>query len=142
MRVGRALREVRDSCGIRGLHGDAGMAVVESTLVLIVLVVLFLGVLQVGFALHVRNTLTACAAEGARYGANADRTPADGAQRTRELIDGALGSEYAADVTASLDLSTGVPVVVVEVDATLPVLGPLGPSTAVVVRGHALEESR
>jgi hypothetical protein len=39
-------------------------------------------------------------------------------------------------------VSTGVPVVVVEVTATLPVLGPLGPATGLTVRGHALEESR
>lgn len=30
--------------------------------------VLFLAVFQVGLALHTRNTLIACAAEGARYG--------------------------------------------------------------------------
>ena len=107
---------------------------------LVVLVVLFLGVLQVGFALHVRNTLIACAAEGARYAANADRTPEDGAARTRELVAKALGDEYAADVSARLDTTGGVTTVVVEVRATLPVLGPLGPSTALVVRGHALEE--
>ena len=29
---------------------------------------LFLAVLQVGLALHIRNTLIACASEGARYG--------------------------------------------------------------------------
>lgn len=107
---------------------------------MVVLVVLFLGVLQVGFALHVRNTLIACAAEGARYAANADRSPEDGAQRTRELVAASLGADYAADVTATVDSSTGVPMVVVEVRATLPMLGPLGPSTSMVVRGHALEE--
>lgn len=135
------LRGVDNSLAFNtGDDTDAGAAVVESLLVMVVLVVLFLGVLQVGFALHVRNTLIACAAEGARYAANADRTPEDGAERTRELVAAALGDEYAADVTASLDSTGGITTVVVEVRATLPVLGPLGPSTSLVVRGHALEE--
>jgi Flp pilus assembly protein TadG len=119
---------------------DDGAAVVEGTLVMVVLVVLFLGVLQVGFALHVRNTLIACAADGARYGANADRTPDDAAARTRELVASALGQSYAQNVTAGMESSDGVATVVVEVRATLPLLGPLGPSESLVVRGHALKE--
>ncbi len=47
-------------------------------LVLLVLVPLFLGILQVALVLHVRNTLASAASEGARYGATADRGPADG----------------------------------------------------------------
>ena len=50
------------------------------------LTVLFLGVLQLGLALHVRNTLTAAAAEGARYAANADRGPGEGVAWTQELV--------------------------------------------------------
>ena len=45
--------------------GDAGAAVVEFVLVSVLLLGLFLSVLQVGFALYVRNTLVACAADGA-----------------------------------------------------------------------------
>ena len=52
-----------------------------------VLVPLVLGLIQVGLVLHVRNTLAAAATEGARYGANIDRTPADGAARTREQVE-------------------------------------------------------
>ena len=58
-------------------------------LVSLLLVPLVLGLIQVGLVLHVRNTLTAAATEGARYGANIDRGPADGAARTRAQIDDA-----------------------------------------------------
>lgn len=40
--------------------------------------VLFAGVVQLAVALHVRATLVDCAAEGARYGSLADRTPPTG----------------------------------------------------------------
>ncbi len=113
----------------------------ESSLVLVLLVVLLLAVLQVGFALHVRNTLVAAAAEGARYAANADRSPEDGAARTRELVAGALGEEYAADVVAGTEVVAGVPTIVVVIEAPLPVLGPIGLANGIVVRGHAFEES-
>ena len=48
------------------LHDDDGSAVVDFTLVGILLTFLFLALLQLGLALHVRNTLVASAAEGAR----------------------------------------------------------------------------
>ncbi len=119
---------------------DDGSAVVEFTLVGVLLTVLFLGVLQLGLALHVRNTLTASAAEGARLAANADRTPDDGAVLTRRLIRESLADTFASDVTSGLETVQGVPTVYVRVEATLPVIGLLGPSRGIVVRGHALDE--
>lgn len=100
---------------------------------------LFAAVLQLGLVLHVRATLVDCAAEGARYGALADRSPADGAQRTRDLIALSLSPGYARDVTAEATVLDGLDVVRVEVTAPLPVLGLLGPST-LDVDGHALRE--
>ena len=47
-------------------YDDGGSAVVDFTLVGILLTFLFLALLQLGLALHVRNTLVASAAEGAR----------------------------------------------------------------------------
>lgn len=120
---------------------DRGAAVVESSLVLVLLVFLLLALLQIGFALHVRNTLVASAAEGARYAANADRTPEDGAARTRDLVTGALGDEYATNVAASTEIVDGVPTIVVVIEAPLPILGPFGLVGGLVVRGHAFEES-
>lgn len=104
------------------------------------LTVLFLAVLQLGLALHVRTVLTGAAAEGARYAANADRTPEDGASRTRQLIDDALPSAYASDVTAGEESVAGRSVVVVTVHARMPLIGFLGFERSLTVRGHALEE--
>jgi Flp pilus assembly protein TadG len=125
----------------RRLRDDRGAAVVESSLVLVLLVFLLLALLQLGFALHVRNTLVASAAEGARYAANADRTPEDGAERTRDLVSAALGDEYATNVVAGIEDVDGVTTVVVVIEAPLPILGPIGLADRLVVRGHAFEES-
>ena len=122
------------------LSRERGSAPVEFVLVSVLLLVLVLGIVQLAISLHVRNTLVASAAEGARYAANADRDLGDGEERTREVIGDALGADFAQDVTASYDELDGAQVVTVEVRATLPLFGFLGPSRALVVTGHALEE--
>ncbi|WP_435735435.1 TadE/TadG family type IV pilus assembly protein [Cellulosimicrobium sp. PMB13] len=112
----------------------------DFTLVSILVLVLFLGVVQVALAVHVRSTLVDCAAEGARVAGRADRGAADGVARTRELIAASLSERYAQDVTARATTLDGLPVVEVTVSAPLPVVGLLGPSGAITVEGHALEE--
>jgi Flp pilus assembly protein TadG len=116
--------------------------VAEFVLVAAMLVALFLAVVQLGLALHVRNTLVAAAAEGARLGAAADRGPADAEARTRELIAAALSDRFAGGVSAAQVDSPAGPVIEVEVRATLPVVGFAGPPRSLAVQGHALEESR
>lgn len=123
------------------VRDDRGSAIVEFTLVGVLLTVLFLALLQLGLALHVRNTLLAAAAEGARYAANADRDPDDGAAVTRTLIRQSLADTFAAGVTSGFETVDGVPTVYVQVETTLPVVGLLGPSRGLRVRGHAMEES-
>ncbi len=113
---------------------------VEFVLVSVLLVTLFMAVAQLALALHVRNTLIAAAAEGARYGANADRGPDDAAQRARDVIATSLSPRFVGDVEAGFDSIDGVPTVVVEVRTTLPLVGWLGPSRALVVQAHALDE--
>lgn len=122
-------------------QGERGSAVVEFTLVGILLTFLFLALLQLGLALHVRNTLLASAAEGARYGANADRDPAQGAVLARRLIRASLADAFAEHVTAGTETVDGVSTVYVQVEARLPLVGLLGPARGIRVRGHALEES-
>lgn len=121
---------------------DRGSAVVEFTLVGILLTFLFLAVLQLGLTLHVRNTLVASAAEGARYGANADRDPAQGAAVTRQLIRESLADSFAQGVTSGVETVDGLQTVYVRVEATLPLVGLLGPPRYIRVRGHALEEAQ
>jgi Flp pilus assembly protein TadG len=113
---------------------------VEFTLVSILVLVLFLGVLQLGFALHVRNTLQAAASDGARHGGAAGRDPSDAAARTRELIDRALAARFADGVSADRETVDGIATVVVDVRAVLPMLGPWGPAERLHVRAHAFAE--
>lgn len=114
---------------------------VDFVLVLVVVVPLFLAVLQLGLVLHVRNTLTAAASEGARYAATVDRSPQAGVARTREQIRAALAGRFARRVSARPVLVNGVPGVEVEVHAQVPPLGLWGPGVSVDVAGHAVEES-
>jgi hypothetical protein len=100
----------------------------------------FAGLVQLAVVLHVRNTLIDCASEGARYGALADRRPADAAQRTRELIRADLSDRYAADVGAGVEEVDGLATVVVRVRAPLPVAGMFGVGRVVDVSGHAVQE--
>lgn len=58
--------------------GETGAAVVEYTLVAVLLILVFLGVVQVALVLHARNVLVADAAEGARTAALRGATLADG----------------------------------------------------------------
>ncbi len=118
---------------------DAGSAVVEFVLVSVLLTTLFLGVMQVGLAMYVRNTLVSCAQEGARFAANADRTLADGVQRTQRCTSNALPMARPGTVAARTVMVGSVPAVEVEVTSRLPLIGPFGPRS-LRVRGHAFWE--
>ena len=112
----------------------------DFVLVLVVLIPLFLGIVQVALVLHVRNTLTSAASEGARYGATVDRPVGAGADRTRQQIRGALAGRFARNVTAHPATIRGAPGVEVDVTAEVPPLGIWGPGVPLHVSGHAVEE--
>ena len=118
--------------------GDGGSAVVDFALVAGLLTLVLVSVLQLAVVLHVRATVVDCAAEGARLGALADRTPADGAERTRELVTAALSPAYARDVSARTRDVGGRQVVEVRVRAPFPVAGLLGVGDGLDVSGHGL----
>jgi Flp pilus assembly protein TadG len=120
---------------------ERAAAVVDFVLVLVVLVPLFLGILQVALVLHVRNTLTAAASEGARYAATADRPLEAGAVRTRQQIAGALAARFAEHVSVAPASVRGAPGVEVRVVAEVPPLGLWGPAVRLVATGHAIEEA-
>lgn len=126
---------------VDGAVGERGSAVAEFALVSALLVALFLGVVQVTLALHVRALTIDAAAEGARVAARADRDLSSGAQRTRDLLTASLGARYARDVAARDVVRDGLAVVEVSVRAPLPVVGVLGPSGVMTVSGHALDET-
>jgi hypothetical protein len=120
---------------------------------MLVLLPMFVAILQLGLALYVRNTIAACAQEGARYGADADFVSqgvdvmeARAADRTRSCIDSSVSIEFSRNVSASAPLVTdagGAPVAVVEVRVAspVPVFGFFGLGDQVVhVQGDAMQE--
>ncbi len=123
----------------RRLREDSGNSVVEFALVTPILLIVVLAVVQVILALHVRSTLTAAAAEGARAAALAGSSLTVGERRTREVLDEAIGGGAATSVSAYRARMDQVPVIRVRVTARLPLLGLLGPE-ALIVDGHAIVE--
>lgn len=120
---------------------ERGSAVAEFTLVVSLLVMFVLGIAQVGMAIHVRNTVVACAAEGARLAANADRDVADGVALTRRLIASALSDAMVGDVRGRHVPSPAGLDVQIEVSTRLPMVGLAGPARSLTVTAHAVEES-
>ena len=126
---------------IRRLLGDEGSAPAEFVMVGALLAFLTLAVVQLALTLHIRNTVLDAAAEGARFGALADNRPADAVSRTTELIERAIGPEFARDVDVDEVRWMGAPAVVVTVRTTLPLIGLLGVDRALEVQGHAVRET-
>ena len=124
------------------LRGERGSAVVDVVLVLVVLVPLFLGILQFGLVLYVRNTMAAAAAEGARLAATADRGPGDGADVVRRQVGQVVSDRFAEDVEVRRVSIGGAPAIEVVVRARVPALGIGGPAIDLEVTGHAMEEPR
>jgi len=118
-----------------------GSAVVDFVLVLVVLLPLFAGIVQVALVLHVRNTLTSAASEGAREAAAYDRDLADGEDRTRKEIANAVANRFAEGVRVEEYVVDGRPGVRVTVEAEVPAFGLGGPGIRLTARGHAVEES-
>lgn len=109
-------------------------------MVMVLLVPLVLGIAQVALVLHVRNTATAAASEGARAAAPLDATADDGVRRTRAIITDSLADTYAEDVTAGYGTTGGIETTEVVVRTRVPALGLFGPSVPLTVRGHAIRE--
>lgn len=121
------------------LRDDRGSAVVEITMVAGLLTLVVLSVMQLALGLHVRNVLQDAAAEGARYGALAGSSPAAGVDRAQALIETAIGADYAQSVSATTTTVAGHPALQLTVQAPLPVLGLIGPTTLEVQGSAALE---
>lgn len=123
---------------------ERGSAAVEFVMVSVVLILLFAAVLQVGIYFHLRNVIAASAAEGARYGANADRTYADASTQThaivRQAINGGVADrlQYAANLESG---AAGVPLVRVQVTGDVPsIFAPLGARLPVRITARAIKE--
>ncbi|WP_282847877.1 TadE/TadG family type IV pilus assembly protein [Microbacterium oxydans] len=120
---------------------DRGSAPVEFVLVGTLLTALTLAVLQLAFAVYVRNVVHDAAVEGAYHAALADTTPEEGEDVTREVISRAVGSEYADDVRIGVSGIAPHETVDVRVRTTFPLLGLIGIPLAMEVEAHAPAET-
>lgn len=118
---------------------DSGSAPVEFVLVAPLVMLIFAAVLQLGLAAHVRSTLVAAAAEGARAGAEAGAPPGAAVSRTKAAVADSLADGVVEDIDVTTRREGGVPLVAVTIRARLPLFGLLGPSS-LEVNGRALRE--
>jgi len=104
--------------------------------VLIVLIALL--IVQAALLVHTRNTLVDAAVQGAHHASLIGSSPQDGAERAERLIEERFRGGLDADATATQGPDG---VIRVEVSATLPLVGLLGPAGAMNVQGRALDEA-
>jgi hypothetical protein len=117
--------------------GERGSAVAESTMVLGLLALVFLTLVQGAVAVHARNAMIDAASAGARYGALADRSAADGVARTESLLESGVVSAIGTSVTAENMDEGGVPVLRITVTGRMPLLGFWDSPVEWEVHGHA-----
>lgn len=120
-------------------HPEQGSAVLEFVLVAPLVIVLLVALLQFALVLHVRATLTSAAAEGARAASLAGADAEAGVLRTRMLLAETVAGGVVRDIRVRPSTVGPVEVMVVRIDADLPLVGLLGP-TAMSVEGRALVE--
>ena len=121
---------------------DRGAAVSAFAMLAGLVSVVLLAAAQLALALHLHNTATAHVVEGARYGARADSSPEQGAERARQLLEGSLPGTAGVTVTAQRTSAAGVAVVEVSASLALPVFGPFGPADSMSVTGQAYAEDQ
>lgn len=123
---------------------DRGAAVVEFVLVASLLMLVFLGVVQVALVLHARDVLVADAEEGARYAANLGVSAAAGEARCEQFVAASLSRSLLlpGGCVASLQRGpAGLLEVRMDVAARVPLtVLPLG-VVHLHATGHALAES-
>lgn len=122
---------------------ERGASVVDFVMIMGLLVPLFTGVLQVCLVLHVQNTLSSAAAEGARRAAVIGATPADGYATTVAQINGSLNERFTGPEKISITQKPigGVPGYEVAIRAEVPALGLGGPAVGFTVTGNAIIET-
>ena len=99
---------------------------VSHVLVQVLVVVLFLGLVQLGLALHCRNMATLAAVEGARRAALVGSSDEERRQRVHAMLDTLL-SPAVSEVTVSRVGSADQQVVEVSVRTSMPLVATWGP---------------
>ena len=119
---------------------------VELVLVTVPLLFLLLAVLQVAVYLHLRNVVVASSAEGARYGAAADRSTRDGGPLAEQVLAQGVSAPTAEGIRCAAAEEAGeggVVLVVVHCRGAVPALvSVLGRVLPVDAAARALKEGR
>ncbi len=76
---------------LKSASDEEGSAPVEVTFAVVVLMLLSLGVIQVGLTLYARNVVLSAAHEGARAAVELDRRTSDASEAARRLVERAAG---------------------------------------------------
>jgi Flp pilus assembly protein TadG len=104
-------------------------------MVMLVLLPLFATIFQFGLYLYVRNTLTACAHEGARVEASYNATGGSGDQAANQCARAVVS----ANLIDSVNVTPQNGVVVATIEARMPGLGWLG-AFPFIVTGRSVQE--
>lgn len=120
-------------------RNDDGNASVEFALIAPLLMLIGLAVLQLMLALHIRTVITSAAIEGARVGALVGSDLGTAEKRTREVLLANIAGATVSNVHASRTFLDGIPMIAVQVNAELPLIGVYGPTT-MTLTGHAYVE--
>lgn len=109
------------------------------------LVFLLFAVLQVAAVFFVRSVVSSAAADGARYGANANVSPDEGAARASTLIASGLSDSMASQVPcrgeATFDAPTGLAMTRVHCTGRVrSIFLPIGALVTIDVTGQSLKE--
>lgn len=99
---------------------------------------IFVALIQLTLALHVRNTVADAASSAARYGALGDRSADDARERAAMLVGAALGQDYVEEISVNVETRDGLNVLSVSVTAPIPLLGLFGPPHTLEMTGHAV----
>lgn len=118
------------------IREDRGNAVVEFPLISALIVALGLSLLQLALFLHVRNGLTDIAVQSAYYGALLGNDAGDGRARATELT--VARFQQLGEVQVEAHEHAGI--IEIEIRADMPLVGFFGPSNALRVVGHAVNE--
>ena len=127
-------------------RGERGSAVVEFSMIAVLLSTIFFVVLQVGVYLYQRSVIASSALAAARYAANANVEAGEGGSRAARLIADALSPSTAGGIDCAASEATGqggLRLVVVECTGSVPsIVSVLGPVLPVDATARAIEEGQ
>lgn len=125
----------------RAGRSERGSAVIDFVMILFILLPMFAALFQFSLVLHVRNTLSSAAAEGARRAAVAGATPEDGVTKAAEQIVGTLNEDYTKGMKIEEITVGGAQAYRIVITAEVPALGLGGPAFQIKASGSAVIES-